>query len=530
MDRPTHRVEATARAFGETVRKLEIEKTRGAAYDQRVLRSLRLAVLLAAAAVAAAGAAQAAVDAGPKLDRLEVPRDLRVVSYYPTDAGWTRMWEPWRPQLLAADLRRLRSLNANAVRIVVPANFVGYPVPEERYLDRLNEFVAIAARNGLRVQLTLFDWWGSYRDLAGSKEWARSVLERYVGDARIAFVELRNEIDPADAEAVAWTRALVPWLRDLLDEQTPVTVSVGGMEPARDLRTLVAALPINARPDFFDAHYFTGGGEQAQQVFSTLRTIAAPTAVWIGELGYPTSTTLSGYPGVPLTASAQEAAQAHYFKLCFSALARLGLPAPGIWILDDFAPGAIPRSEVDDPEPEYRFGLFRGDGSAKPAALTVRRLFAGRLDTGFNGGFEAVAAAEDGVSVPAVWGSTGELRLVRDSTVARSGLASARIVGRSGGSGTFLVSPVTAPVQRGPAELSAWVRGTNAALRVAIVWFGRDGTPVGQRSTSVRAGPRWRRAAVVARPPAPASFARIVLQAHELQGSLWLDDVSFAWR
>ena len=160
----------------------------------------------------------------------------------------------------------------------------------------------------------------------------------------------------------------------------------------------------------------------------------------------------------------------------------------------------------------------------------MRRLFAGRLETGFNGGFEAAAIAADGPSVPAIWGSTGELRLVRDTTLARSGVASARVVGRTGGSGTFLVAPVTAPVQGGRAELSAWVRGTNAALRVAIVWFDPEGRQVGHRWTSVRAGPRWRRAAVAARPPARAAFARIVLRAHGLQGSVWIDDVSFAWR
>ena len=55
----------------------------------------------------------------------------------------------------------------------------GYPEPEERYLERLRELVGVAARNGLRVQLTLFDWWGAYRDIEGSKQWARAVLERY---------------------------------------------------------------------------------------------------------------------------------------------------------------------------------------------------------------------------------------------------------------------------------------------------------------------------------------------------------------
>ena len=233
-----------------------------------------LGILFSAVCLAAASSAQAVAEA----DRLEVPGDLRVVSYYPADAGWTRMWEPWRPQRIDTDLRRLRGLNANVVRIVLPAHFIGYPAPEERYLERLREFVGIAARNGLGVQLTLFDWWGSYRDIEGSKQWARAVLERYVGDPRIAFVELRNEIDTTDAEALLWTRALIPWLRDLLRKQTPVTVSVAGMTPVRDLRALVAALPARARPDFFDAHHFTGGGELAEKVFATLRDVAAPTA------------------------------------------------------------------------------------------------------------------------------------------------------------------------------------------------------------------------------------------------------------
>ena len=137
----------------------------------------------------------------PLLEPLAVPKELRVVSYFPADAGWTRMWEPWRPARLAADLRRLRSLNANTVRVVVSPPFFGYPEPEPKYLDRLSELVSIAAAEGLHVQLTLFDWWGEYRDVVGSKRWASTLLAPYVGDPRVAFVELRNEIDPADADA-----------------------------------------------------------------------------------------------------------------------------------------------------------------------------------------------------------------------------------------------------------------------------------------------------------------------------------------
>jgi hypothetical protein len=473
-------------------------------------------------------AAWARSDGGPAPSRLEVPRDLRVVSYYPADAGWTRMWEPWRPERIASDLRRLRGLNANTVRIVLPARFFGYPEPEARRLGQLRELVDLAGRAGLHVHFTLFDWWGSYGDVAGSKRWARAVLAPYVGDARLAFVELRNEIDAANPSALAWAAELIPWLRELLRGQTPVTLSVGGVNPVQDLRALVRGLPGRARPDFFAAHYFTGGGERARQVFATLQDLAAPARLWIGEVGYPSSTTTSGYEGVPLTASSQEAAQEHFLKLCFGALGRIGLPAPGLWILDDFAPGAIPTSDVSPKEPEYRFGLFREDGSPKPAAALVRGLFAGGLDNGFNGDFEAGVRAEDGTDVPAVWGSTGELRLVRDR-FAHWGEAAARIAGPAGSSGAFSVSPVEAPVEPGHhAEVAAWFRGSGT-IRLGVAWFDQDLRQVGESSARVQAQRSWRSVSVRGSAPAAAAFARVVVHADRHQGAVWLDDVSFGW-
>ena len=299
-----------------------------------------LGTLLCTVCLVVPGAAQATVDAGSDLDRLEVPRDLRVVSYYPADAGWTRMWEPWRPQRLAADLRRLRWLNANTVRVVVPAHFFGYPEPEAKYLDRLSELVAIAARNGLHVQLTLFDWWGDYRDVEGSKQWARAVLEPYVGDPRIAFVELRNEIDTADADALAWTRELVPWLRDLL-RATDAGDGLGRRQRAGATtcaRSWRRCRPARG-PTSSTRTTSPAAASRRSRSSRALRELRRADTALDRRARLSDVDNAQRLPGVPLTPSAQEAAQAHFFKLCFGALARLGLPAPGVWILDDFAPG-----------------------------------------------------------------------------------------------------------------------------------------------------------------------------------------------
>jgi hypothetical protein len=500
-------------------------------------------MVLAATALFAAEPSSArpeAAEATPSLVRLDVPRNLRVVSYYPADAGWTRMWEPWRPARLAADLRRLRTLNANTVRVVVSPPFFGYPVPARRYTERLRELVALAAREGLHVQLTLFDWWGEYRDLAGSKRWATALLGPYVDDPRVAFVELRNEIDPHDSGAVAWARQLVPWLRAFVGGRTPVTLSVGGARPLDELRALHAALPAAARPDFFNAHYFTGGGETAEREFRRLKAAVAPTPLWIGELGYPTSATVSGYQGVPLTRTAQEAAQAHYLRLCFAAARRIGLPDPGIWILDDFGPDAIPDSDVAGKAPEYSFGLFRTNGTAKPAAAVVRRLFSGRPESSFNGGFEAVVRSEDGAALPGGWAvmEVRQAAVRRDRAVARRGRASARIssdAAEGGGSATLTIAPVDGTPRPGHrVELSAWIRGGTAhgGFRLAIRWFDANHRRIAVSSSraTLPSSPSWRRVAVRSRPPARAAFARIAVETWSLGGSLWIDDVAFAWR
>src|SRR5512145_439504 len=118
--------------------------------DDASVRTVALVGLLVGAALvlsgmAAAGATAEHVATGPTaLRRLDVPRELRVVSYYPSDAGWTLMWDRWRPSRFAADLRRLRGLNANTVRLVISPSQFGYPTPAQRYRDRLAQAVSLA--------------------------------------------------------------------------------------------------------------------------------------------------------------------------------------------------------------------------------------------------------------------------------------------------------------------------------------------------------------------------------------------------
>ena len=212
----------------------------------RLLPSLVIAVAFVALLV------DGTVTASPA-DGSLVPDETRSISYFPARGGWTLMWTRFDPDAIDRDFGRVAGLGANTVRVIVPAHAFGYPEPEPVMTGRLERVVDIAAGRGLRVELTLFDWWHAYADLAGSRRWAAAVLSPYAGDARIAFVELKNELRPQDEGASAWAAALIPYVRELTGK--PVTISVPALEPARDLGLLRSALG-TAQPDFYSAHFY----------------------------------------------------------------------------------------------------------------------------------------------------------------------------------------------------------------------------------------------------------------------------------
>ena len=151
----------------------------------------------------------AALHASP-VDDMRVPEDVRSISYFPARGGWTLMWTHFDAKAIDRDLSRIAWLRANTVRVIVPARVFGYPEPEAEMSARLEKVVDLAARHGLRVELTLFDWWHDYSDVAGSRRWAAAVLSPYAGDARIAFVELQNEIRPQDSGAAGMGSSVDP--------------------------------------------------------------------------------------------------------------------------------------------------------------------------------------------------------------------------------------------------------------------------------------------------------------------------------
>ena len=485
--------------------------------------------LLAAVAAAVVGIPNAATE--PGLARLDVPRDLKVVSYFPANAGWTKMWTDWQPERIDADLARAASLDANTVRALVQPSLFGYPHPSALYVSRLDRFVALAAAHRLHVQLTLFDWWYRWRDLAGSRTWARELLSRYANDPRIAFVEVRNEVLPKP-QVARWLRAMIPFVQRVLAGRTPVTVSVAGRDPAARLAHLVRALR-RVRSDFWDVHEFGGGGELMYDSIRRAAAAAAPVPLWIGETGYPTTTASTGYGGVPLTESGQEAAQAHFLATASWSAHAAGLPPVGVWALDDLVPAGVPDHTALPSDPELHFGLFRADGTPKPAAAIVRAVFAhGAAPMSFNGGFEQAVAAADGAQVPAEWSMDGAATFAEDTGIRQEGTASARVaLSRADATASLSIAPPNAAGRpRTGVVARAWADRSSAAAHVSLVVEWRNANDRAVRrdaSPPLSAIGFWQQLVVAAHAPARAAYARIELVVRGATDPVWFDDVSF---
>lgn len=461
---------------------------------------------------------------------------MRSISYYPARGGWTLMWKRFDAEAIDRDLARVAWLRANTVRVIVPARTFGFPEPRPGMRARLERVVALAAGHGLRVQLTLFDWWHDYRDLDGSRRWAAALLARYADDERLAFVELKNELRPHDDGARAWAAALIPYVRELT--RKPITVSVPALDAAGDLRLLHSALG-DAQPDFYSAHFYWRPELAAEQLRAAAAAVA-PVRLMLGETGYSTAIPYEVVPGVPPSQSAREAQQAYYLRSLATVTRRLGLPPIAPWVLADFARDAIPP---DDPglrgnPREYRFGLFRVSGAAKPAAAALRAIFAGDRSEAFNNGFEDAARDEHRRRIPALWRIRSGRGAVftHDQRIARTGRSSARIDGSAGGTApdaAFVIAPPDAGVAAGDrSTVTAFARaGTRCGeIRVALRWFASDGRAVGgAQSAPIRCGaPGWQRVRASGTAAPGAAYVGLYLRAAGSIGPVWFDDVAYS--
>jgi hypothetical protein len=446
---------------------------------------------------------------------------IRLINYYPSDNAWSYMWTRWNPTEIDGDFAKIAALGANTVRIIVQPWAVGYPTPNPTMVSHLASTVAAAQASGLRVQLTLFDWWSTYSDLTGSTTWANAIVGPYRSNPEIAFIELQNEIDPTNAAAMAWARAELPVVQGLAGS-IPVTVSVNGANTSTSLTQLKNALR-TSQPNFYDVHYYNQPGT-AYAELARDKAIAAPRPLLVGETG------MSTYPEAGQSQSTMESLQDEYLRSVEWATHQLGLPDAAPWTFQDYAPGAVPPQE---PNVAFQsgYGLLRVDGSEKPAAVAMQQLYStGSMEALGNGN---LTEGSDGQ--PDAWtqsdGSAGTFGW--DPTTSYAGGGSATLSATGGNSSvvpSFEQTSAAVPTVTGERFVAtAWAKGAGVTgtNTIAIAWFGASGNYLGSTSSAVlpTGDPGWTQLTVASAAPAGAAYDEVHLKSEDNTGTVWYSNV-----
>jgi hypothetical protein len=446
---------------------------------------------------------------------------LRLMNYYPAANGWTKMWINWDPAVLKKDFARIHALGANAVRITVFPYAFGWPTISGRMAARFANTLKLAASAGLGVQLTLFDWWAAYHQIAQSRAWMKELLRPYASDPEIQLIEIKNELEPSDPAAVAWLRALLPTLRAVMP-RTPSTVSVSSAEegPANfaQLRRDLAGSPL----DVADIHFY-GDDRMAYTWMLAAKRAAGPLPLFIGEIGFP------AVGEGAITPEAADLLQAHWFSVVFAAARAAGVSTPAPWTLYDFDPGANSRTSIEQDPRNYYYGLYSATGQARPSVWVVKQAFAGRDADILNRSLSLGGRNNMMAWTPYLPGQ-GRLRYAPDVGYPSPGSVSLSHTRHSqAGAPSFYLVPANPAISGQLWNVSVWAKGVdvNGTAKLTLSWFNSDGSYIGESiSDSLRHGnPKWTELAVRTGVPSNAASVQLNLMSSGVAGTVWFADV-----
>jgi hypothetical protein len=461
----------------------------------------------------------------------ETPQPIREISYYPRDYAWMQFWKQWPEAKLQmqGDLDRIRAMGFNTVRIFLHPDTFGYPVPAAAALGDFEDALALIATHGLRAHVNLFDCWQSWEDIDGSRTWLAAVVGPHRDDDRIAVWELRNEVGLDQPLIRDWVRALFPELKAQAGN-TPATVSVSEVEWLDDVADLTGSTP----PDLYSLHWYPDDPVRWTRTFPETvrraRELIGAADLLIGETGLSTFTY-------------SDADQADLFHDIMYYAGREGIADWGFWTLNDFPPGTAGcGGEPPRDEAEWYFGLYRADGSPKPAVSVMQSALHGRPPSGLspavvmNPSFEGLnlysGRLDDWWPWDVDW--TSQVWGVQDCAVARSGGCSLRLAG-PGSTAVGMYNVPALPVEAGKHySLEAYVRTKNLQGRawLSFSWFDADNQWLGGTSGPGVTKPalgEWERISIdgATPPPGTVSVQVFVQMESTLADSyVWFDDVA----
>lgn len=280
---------------------------------------------------------------------------LKGINYYPRLTPWEKFWPNFERKTIARDLKRMRDVGANSIRIFVPGT--GFHT-RPKNLKNLRTFISMAKKIRVKVIVTLWDQIDYSLEnwpflLANLREISLT-LRDYKNDI---IIDIKNE---PDLDFAYYGKAQVLSLLKagllLIDEAAPdLPVTIGWADP-RQAHHLSDYLSI------VSFHYY-GTPEKFKTSVGELSRKVEPKPLLLSEFGLPTWNSFF----FPHGHSEQE--QADYLSSILNQSRRIGLSGYLVWTLYDFPelPSWLENASILPwkTEAQKTMGLFSEKGVPK---------------------------------------------------------------------------------------------------------------------------------------------------------------------
>jgi hypothetical protein len=490
---------------------------------------------------------------------MTAPTNQYCVNYFPINNGGYQMWSSYNGPQYQTDLQAARKLGFNTVRVLLAATggAFNFSTPTAGELANLTDFYERAQAVGVKIHLTLFDYWGCYGQITNSKTWVSAILSALPNTANIAVIELQNETRYASTSsytagfdagwpsstpkystlgqvAITWAKLMVPYIRSIAPG-VPITSSTS-YGPA-DLSAYVAAVKnTSAAPNWYDWHCYTGCTSLVYPAIEqVIAIVGSSSMLYIGETGL--ASTPAGTQG-PLQA---QQAESDYIQAVRWSCAQLGMPEPAPWILFDMNSSAqFPGGQT--------YGLCDTSGNVKLAAQMYQAIPPGVTipAISLNGSMQGNQPDAYGNALPIRWvlyrGNSGAqpIHSAIDNTNSYQGNPAVLLTGSAGTSTSDNVPGLQSNPYTLPMVTSGQTFTFTCALKATgsysgagspfleISWYNSSGGYI-----SSATGPKltlsntFAQHSLSAAAPAGAAYASLFVNAGYNAGSIWVSGATW---